>query len=238
MDQLNPTLRRTGFIMFSVASLLAILLILARALPDLESTMYGFMKYGYPRLTSLSCPVLMTTQDNLPVTIRLHNSLDRNLKWFVQAQFSSPYMIETNEQTLELQPGESRKLSWEVDKQNVDLGFFIFARVFSSAATTAGMREATCGTLVLNLPFSGGPVIFFSLLVISVILAGVGFWLWKRNSLMSDAGVTSRFWWMRFMSMVMVVGLVTAVINAWFAALVTVLLAILTTVVYVIPHKV
>jgi hypothetical protein len=236
--QLNPTLRKTGLIMFSIASLLAILLILARAIPDLESTMYGFIKYDYPRLTSLACPVLMTTQDSLPVTIRLHNSLDRNLKWFVEAQFSAPYMIETNDQTLELQPGESRKLSWEVDNQNVDLGFFIFARVFSSAATTAGMREATCGTLVLNLPFGGGPVIFYGLLVISVILAGVGFLLWKRNALMSDDGVTSRFWWMRFMSIVLVVGLVTALINSWFAALVMVMLAILCTAVYMIPRKV
>jgi hypothetical protein len=54
---------------------------------------------------------------------------------------------------------------------------------------------------------------------------------------MSDEGLTSRFLWMRFMSIVLVVGLICALINSWFAALVTVMLAILTTAVSLIPRK-
>ncbi|NJD58889.1 MAG: hypothetical protein FIA98_05765, partial [Anaerolineae bacterium] len=160
MAQRNPSLRKVGFIIFSVAIVMAALLILVKAVPDLESTLYGFIKFNYPRLYSLSCPVLMTPLDQLPVTIRLHNSLDRNLKWFVEAQFSAPGLMDTYDQTLELQPGETRKLSWQVCKQNIDLGNFIFARVFTSATTASGMQEATCGTFVLKLPFSGGPVIY------------------------------------------------------------------------------
>jgi hypothetical protein len=227
-----------GFIIFTVAIVMAVLLILARAIPSLESTLYGFIKYNYPRLYSLSCPVLMTPLDQQPVTIRLHNSLDRNLKWFVEAQFSTPALMDTSDQTLELQPGETRKLVWQVDKHNIDLGNFIFARVFTSAATASGMQEATCGIFVLNLPFSGGPVIYYATLALTVVAAGLGFLLWKRNTELSDPGASSLLWWMSFMCLVIAIGLICALLGFWFVALVMVLLTLLTTGVYLIPRKV
>ena len=237
MAQRNPTLRRVGIIIFSISIVVAVLLILIRAIPDMESTMYGFIKYKYPRLYSLSCPVMMTTVDSQPVTIRLRNSLERNLRWFVEAQFSTPILLETSDQTIELDPGESRQLVWEVDKHNVDLGNFIFARVFTSAAAASGMREATCGTFVLNLPFAGGPALYYATLAITIVMAAIGFWMWKRNSEMSDLGMTTQFWWMRFMCVVLIIGIISALFNFWFVALAVVLLTLLSTGVFLAFRK-
>jgi hypothetical protein len=236
--QCNLALRKVGFILFSIAILLGIILTLLRAIPDLEATMYGFIKYGYPRIYSLICPVLMTTQDREPVSIRLHNNLDRNLNYYIETQFSSPILIISSDQNLVLAPGESKVLAWEVGEENIDLGNFIFARVFTSAATTNGFHESTCGTVVINLPFAGGPAIYFSALVLSVFGAGVGFWLWSKHSVKSDPEVLSRFWWMRLMVVVVVIGIVTALIGFWFVAFLMVALAVLATGVMLIPRKV
>jgi hypothetical protein len=236
--QRNPTLRRVGLIIFFIAVLIGLVLTLLRAIPDLEATMYGFIKFGYPRLLSLSCPVLMTAQDREQVTIRIRNTLDRDLSYFVQAQLSAPYLMVTDEEHLDLQPGESRKLAWEVGRENIDLGFFIFARVYTSASTANGFHEATCGTTVLNLPFKGGPTLYFALFILSIVGIGVGMWLWMSNRDFTIPGTSTRSGWMTFIAVAIMVGLVTSLLNFWFGALIVVFLVIFAASVYLIPHKV
>ncbi len=238
MAQRNPTLRRVGSILFSIAILLGVILTLVRAVPDLEASMYGFIKYNYPRLSSFTCPMLMTSLDREPVTVKLRNPLDRSLSWYVDAQFSSNFEIIDSSQRFELQPGESRVLSWDVDQENVDLGFFIFSRAFASSSSTLPMREATCGTLMLNLPFKGGPIIFYAILILSVLGVALGLILWSRHADMSDSGAIFQTWWIRFMTLVVVIGVIAGIFNVWFLALVMVFLALLTTGVFLIPRKV
>jgi hypothetical protein len=236
--QRNPTVRRVGSIIFSFAILLGVILTLVRAVPDLEATMYGFIKYKYPRLTSLTCPVLMTSLDSETVTAKLHNPLDRALSWNVDAQFSSNFEITDTSQRFELQPGESRLLSWNVGQENVDLGYFIFARAFASSSSTLPMRESTCGTLVLNIPFKGGPIIFYAVLFLSLLGATLGLIMWSRHADMSDSGAVSQTWWMRFIALVVAIGVIGGIFNFWFMALLMVFLALLATGVFFIPRKV
>jgi hypothetical protein len=227
LSQQNPALRRIGIISFSIGILLGILLILVRAWPDMESTFYGFVKYDYPSIPSLSCPVLMTSLDHQPVTIRLHNPLNQNLNWYVNAQFSTNFIIDTKEERVVLQPGETRTISWEVGRENVDLNNFIFANVFISPAAALKMRASTCGTLVLNLPFKGGPTIFFTILVLTVLVGGFGLWLWQHHIDMSNPTTVSLTWWMRFVASVITVGVVAGILNWWYLGILTLLLTLL-----------
>ena len=174
MSHKKPILRRVGFILFIFAAILGILLILLRAVPDLEASLYGFIKFNYPPLRSLSCPMLMTILDREPVTVRLNNPLDKTLSFYVNSQFSTGSVFDTREERLDLQPGETRTLSWEVGEENIDLNNFIFARVFTTSTSTLKMRESTCGTFVLRLPIKGGPVIYYVSLFVSILCAAVG----------------------------------------------------------------
>jgi hypothetical protein len=54
---------------------------------------------------------------------------------------------------------------------------------------------------------------------------------------MSDSGTVSQTWWMRFITLVVAIGIVAAILNAWFLALLMIFLALLTTGVVLIPHK-
>jgi hypothetical protein len=237
LSQQNPTLRRVGLFSYSIGILLGILLIIARAWPDLESTMYGFLKYGHPKLNSLSCPVLMTKTDRLPVTIRMHNPLNTPLNLYINAQFSSIEIISLEDQ-VELQPHETKTFSWEVGKENIDLHYFIFAHIFTSAAATLGMRESTCGTIILNLPFKGGPVIFNTSLVLAELAVGFGLWLWPRHCDWSDPAVVSQWGWMRFVALVVAVGVVGSLFSWWFLGILTLILILFAFAVFLIPWKV
>ncbi len=237
VNQPNRVLRRVGVILFSIAAILGVLLILVRAVPDLESTMYGFDRSGYPRLASLACPKLMTIQDTGQVSIKLHNTLDRNLSYFVEADFSSPVLILTNEQQVQLSPQEKRLIVWDVDKGNISPGNLILTHVFTSAATAQGMHESTCGTFVLNLPFQGGPILFYANLIFALLAGGVGLWLWFRYSQRIEQGVISQANWMRFIAITVFVGLVLAMLDVWFFALLVVLLIILASSVFLISAR-
>jgi hypothetical protein len=238
LAQRNPTLRRTGLIFFSFAIVLGIMIILMRAVPDLEASMYGFIQYNYPRLSSLTCPMLMTTFDTAPVTVKLTNPLDRTLSWYVDAQFSPNIVLSDTSQRFDLQPGESKVLSWEVDQKNIDLGNFIFARAFATSSSTLPMREATCGTFVLDLPFKDGPVIFYAILLLCMVGVPLGLVLWSRHASKTDPGAGSQTWWMRFIILVVAIGIIAALFNVWFLALLMVFLSLLSTAVFLIPRKV
>jgi len=233
----NPTLRRVGLIIFFIAILFGVILTLVRAVPDLEANLYGFIKYGYPRLYSLSCPVLMTTRDRGSVTIRLKNTLERNLSYYVQTQLSTPSLMDTHEQRLDLSPGESRKISWDVTEVNIDLGNFILAHAFTSAATARGMRESTCGTLVLNLPFQGAAMVYYFLFFLTVIGIAVGLWVWIRYRDLSNPADRVRYGWMFFIAAVVLAGMITSYFNFWFAAILMIFLTLLTSTAYLISQK-
>lgn len=237
MAQRNPTLRRVGLIVFSIAILLGLLLTLLRAVPDFEASQYIFYNYGYPKLVSLRCPVLMTVRDLENVTIQLHNTLNRDLRYYIEAQFSAPLLMNPSVQHPELAPGEIRKLTWPVSEQNIDLGNFIFARVYTSASIPNGRHESTCGTVVLSLPFKGGPELYYALLFLTVLALGIGLWLWFRYRNLANAAMRSRSAWMIFISVVIVVGLVLSVFNIWLVAILMVFLALLGIVVYVLPQS-
>jgi hypothetical protein len=238
MTERKSALSYLGSIIFIFGIILGILLSLVRALPDLESTMYGFYKFGYPNLSSLSCPLLMTPSDQEDVTIKLKNNLDRPITWHIEAQFSADNLINTITNNEELQPGESRVLSWEVNHNNISLGNFIFARVYTSAAAAQERREAYCGTLVINLPFAGGPTVYYSSILVTAICLGLGLWLWRRHTLLNEPTPISQFLWMRFGALLVVLGIVAGFMDWWSIAIILVVLIILTTVVFLIPRKI
>jgi len=238
MVQQKPILRKLGLIFFSIAILLGILLNLVTAWPDMEARLYGFVKYTTNSLSSLSCPVLMTTLDREPVTIRLHNSLDKPIIWPVRAEFSAPLEIITVDEKVELQPGETKTISWVVGKENIDLSMFIFARVFAFPASSKAMAESTCGTFILPLPIKGGPFIFYLSLFLTALGIGVGLWLWQRHSDMSDSAVFAQLSRMRFITLVIAVGIIASILSWWPLAILTLALTLVTLSVFLIPRKV
>lgn len=237
MAQRNPTLRRTGSILFSIAIFIGVLLTIVKAEPDFEATMYGFTIFHYPRLTSFHCPVLMTSQDRENVTAKLSNRLDQPLSWYVNSQLSSEADIISADERIDLQPGEKKEVTWEVGNENVVLGNFIFAYSLASSISTPPRLEATCGTLVLKLPFKGGSVIFYTALILAILGAVIGWLLWSLHADMSESKRVSQTLWMRFMTVLVAVSLILSWFNSWFVALLLVVVALLASVVFLTQNR-
>jgi hypothetical protein len=231
---MSPTSRRLGLVIFILAICLGVLLTVASVWPDLEAFFYGFERLADQPLVTLTCPVLMTTHDRAAVAVRLHNPEKRVIKQRLLVQLSGLF-ITTQEQEVELQPGEWRTVSWEVGPENIDLERFIFARVFAYPAASLRMSEANCGVLVLDLPFAGGPQFFFGLLALAVLGAGLGLWLWTRGRA-GDFSVHASGGRMRFIAIVVAVGLLAGALGVWGLGLLALVVAALTLVVFLVRN--
>jgi hypothetical protein len=237
MKKPSHNLQRAGFLIFIIGFLLGVMLIIASAWPDLESRMYGFSRYPDEKHTPLSCPALMTTQDRGQVIARLHNPLKKTITLYVKAQMSSSLLIDTLNETVELQPGETQILHWDVGEENIDMNYFIFAFVQILPTSTLTMKGATCGTLVLDLPFRGGPILYYATVILAAVGIGLGAWLWFRNIDWGDPKMVYDSWFMRFIILDIVIGVAGSMLGWWGAGLVSLVVLLLTWSVYIYPRR-
>ena len=208
------------------------MILLVSAWPDMESVAYGFTRYTEETLPSLSCPAMMTVLDREPVTLRLHNPLEKAITRTVKIEVTGKYEIISINERVQLQPKETKTLSWEIGKENIDIKHLILVRAFAYPVSSLKMKEATCGTFVMNLPITGGPLIFYTTLGLAVVGVGMGIWLWRRNSEMSSIPLVSLFRRMRFITWVVSIGMVASIFSRWTIGLVALIITALTLAVF------
>lgn len=143
----------------------------------LEADFYGFPDYSQRPLPGFTCPRLMTRWEQAEVRLTLRNPGQTPLKQLVAVSLSSPRLLVSEERLVTLAPGEERTLSWPVSAENIDLGRFIFARAYRYPTYLAPMAEATCGILVLNLPFGGRLLFWGWLTAVALCLLPRLFWM-------------------------------------------------------------
>jgi hypothetical protein len=176
----NPkTLRVLSILFLSLGVLAGMFLALAAAWPDLEATYYGFGRLSDDPLTTLRCPVLMTTSDTGVIRISLSNhspvAANAKVQVFVSSSRGPARFIET---MVPLAPGATERVQWEVTSADIDFRNLILAKVLAYPYVTVPVREGWCGILVLDLPFLTGTQLFALLLALSIVgmLLGIGLW--------------------------------------------------------------
>lgn len=237
MKKQSLFLERSGFIIFTFAIILGVCLMVVSAWPDLEALVYGFRRFTEDPLKSLSCPMLLTRQDRAQITVKLNNPNDKVINRKVEAQFSTPMTLYSVEEWVELQPGETKIIAWEVGAENIDLKRFIFASVRAYPAKSLPLVESTCGILVLNLPFKGGMVLFYVTLALAAVGLIFGLWLWTRNTDLSRTEMITQSRFMRFLTGVIIVGVAGSMLGWWLLGLLSLITMLLTWSVFLYPRK-
>jgi hypothetical protein len=223
--------RWLGLVSFTVGLLLGLLLIAVPVWADLEASYYGFQPFYAETLPSLHCPVLMERSETGKMWVTVRNKAEREVNQVVLVRLSSPLSIIESKETLTLAPGETRRLTWEINQSNIDLGTFMFAHVATYPVYPVPMREATCGVFVVDFPGLPGNVLFYGLLGLCVLCLGVGLLLWDTSRISAISQLPQVRMAMSFLVVVLLVGMVSSLAGWWMVgvvALVVVLLAITT----------
>jgi hypothetical protein len=154
---------------------------------DLEGSLFDTSLRGDARLTSLNCPVMVTSTEEGTVSATFENSLDRATVFTVRAHISHgrlTLMREVNSQ-IPLAPGEKRTLEWPVTAEDAAFGQLILFRVRVGPKYPIPSRDASCGILVVDLPrFTGRQLFTFALAASFLSMAaGMGLWVFANRPL-------------------------------------------------------
>lgn len=178
----SGTLRRVGLVLFVIGALIGLAIGVSSFMADMEAVYYGFDELSQGRFSTLRCPTLLTFNETGNLQATVSNPLDRPIEPVVRADISSPTLPESTRTQIRLQPGQSQSLNWTVDRTNVDLRNFIFAKVYIYPVYPLALREATCGILVLNLPYLSSSQWLILGIIASIVGLVAGLVLWIRGN--------------------------------------------------------
>lgn len=181
----RSTARILGLILLYLGILLGAVYAAVAAWGDWEALQFGTMVAfrSEDTLSTLRCPVLMTTGESAPISVLVKNPLQREITRTVRVYISAGDILAKREfmERVRLGPGESRRLSWEIFPQDRVFDRFVLVRVYLARGFFLPSADASCGVMVVNLPSWRGNVIVFSVLAISLLGMGSGVFLVRKG---------------------------------------------------------
>lgn len=178
--------RRLGVLLFTSGVLLSLALGLLAIWGDLEASLFDPSEQAQERLTSLRCPVLITRQEVGQVWASFKNTGQRPVERAVRAHISRGLVTFFREESvkLPLQPGESRRWSWEVTAADAAFGgTLILVRVSTLRQTPLPSQSNTCGIVVVDAPVGKGSALVGLWLAAGVTALLAGAWIWHASGL-------------------------------------------------------
>jgi hypothetical protein len=188
MNITTPSRKVFGVSFFVTGILLGVLLAGALTWASLEATTYGFLPPEGDQFDGLICPELMTPHETGAIQLQVKNPSNKEIEPIMRTDISTRGVAETKQEQLTVPPGETRTLSYPINADNIDLGFFIFARAERFPSYPLPDAAATCGIFIVNLPLLNGMQLFSIWLGLSLVLIPIGLWMWSSSLLPQGAG--------------------------------------------------
>jgi hypothetical protein len=214
----------SGFLLFAAGVLLSTLLTAALTWANLEAVFYGFQRWGSDPFNGLTCPPLLTPRETGLILLEVNNPTARPMTPIFRIDTSSAGAPETEQMQVSLVPGQSQRLTQTVTAANIDLGFFIFAKAYRSSAYPLPDAEATCGTMVIDLPFLTGSQIYLLWLGLCLFSLPVGLWLWVSAEALSEG---KQFTAAKALAVIALGGLLVSTQTIWMAGILFLALTVL-----------
>jgi hypothetical protein len=220
-------------LVYGLGVLMGLFLVTVGAWAGMESAFYGFPRLAEAGLGGFSCPILMTRNEAAAISLTLSNPTSQKISPAVKVEISTPALPEEFLETFELAPGETKKLDWRVDAENIDLERFIFAKFLLYSAYPLTSREATCGIFILDLPGSGR-VLLPTLATLSLLAMGAGLYGVSRFGV-GQAWESKNQRAMTFLSALLIVGFALNVWGRWMQALLVLAVILLSLIILLGP---
>jgi hypothetical protein len=222
INQLSPL---PGLLSYGLGVAVGLFLMLVAVWADMESGSYGFARLANAGLGGLHCPVLMTPTETSTISLDVPNPTSNRISPSIRTQISTPLLPEEILENIQLTPGESKRLEWSVDAENIDMGYFIFAKVLLYSAYPLPSREATCGIFIIDLPGTGQ-----MLMPVLMGLSLIGL-VWGMHNInrfnTSNARLRKHMSLLTFLSIMIGLGLALSLVGGWIASLLVLVVSLL-----------
>ncbi len=214
----NPRfLRISSIILFSIGIVFGLFLWTGSVWADLEGYMFQPATYAEQSEYYLRCPNLITTSDFGVISLGVENTNDKDARKIVRGFKTLGYLIyiASDETILELKPGESEVVHWYVYPDDAAWNRFVLFRtnIISSVGTT--LSTASCGVMVINVPFLNSNQFLFFVLLAGTIFITMGIFLMYRSSKLAEQQDFFAEKLMIVLTLVLIIGLLLSLFGQW-----------------------
>lgn len=218
MEIQSKSFRILSVFIFATGVLLGLVFIGIAVWGGIEAYMFDASLRAEASLTSLKCPVMITTAETGTVQASFNNPTERVIAPAVRAHISEGHVILMRQinTRVDLEPGESREITWTVEPEDAAFGRFILVRVHMFRLAPLPSRSGSCGIMVVDLPFlSGNQVVAFTLAAsLTGMIVGGSLWVTgnrplRRRTLHATKG-------MGFLAGSVLAGIIAGLQGWWF----------------------
>ncbi len=177
MKAKDKKIARIGIITFFIGAIIGMTILGMAVMGDLEALMFKPSVDGETALTTLKCPVIISSSETGIITITLSNPSDSRISPSVWTYISEGFitLIREEKENLFLEPGESQQLQWTITGEEAVFGgkwVLMKTKVFSQYPLPSSV--GSCGVFVANMENISGEQIYISSLAVSILLMGIG----------------------------------------------------------------
>jgi hypothetical protein len=213
------------FLSYATGAAIGLFLILTVTWADMEAASYGFSRLAESGLDGFHCPAWMTREETSRIALTISNPTDGPIRPAVRTMISTPLAYNESVEYVQLAPGESKKLEWDVGPGNIDLKHFIFAKAVLYAAYPLPSRETTCGIYILDLPGHGRAILP---VLLGLSFLGLGWGLYGIRKWGHPKGWLARNnRSLTFLAVLVGLGLVVSLMGGWLPGVIILVLVLL-----------
>jgi hypothetical protein len=233
MKNNSKAVRIFSIVLYGFGVILGVSFLVLYVWANIEASLFDPGISGERRLTSLRCPIAITDQEVAVIKATVNNPLEREINRLMRLHISEG-MVSMKRQIntqVELAPGERMTLEWEAYPEDAAFERLIMVRGYLFRHAPLPASSASCGILVLNVPFLTGGQIALLAAIGSFLSMGAGTYLWFSSNNIGRIGKQRHLaMGMVALASVIVLGIVISFFGMWhftalllFAAVVLVL---------------
>ena len=219
-----PPLRILASVLFFLGIISGFSIAIISTWSKVESADYFFRGTTYEHFSGLRCPLLLTRSETGVVNIIFDNPTDSADDFYYKVEISgflSPRQIEGH---VSVPAHQKSGVGLTVNKDDIDLQFFVFVKIVISPNGTRPTRGADCGIMVLdNSRFTGGQL-FMTALVLSLLGIILGFVLWRRSGVDVNSDIQRV---MQLLGIVVLLAMFAGLVGWWFIGILFIVLTLL-----------
>jgi hypothetical protein len=218
--------------LFSIGAVVGFALLLVSVWGDVEASMFNPSQKGEERLTSLACPVILTPQDTGKFSAKISNPIERKIKPSLRVHISSGHLTLIKEENVkfELEPNESKELTWSVDPEDAAYGKMVLVKVYQFRNYPIPSKDGTCGIYVLDIPtFSGQQILYGGMGVSFAAMLG-SVVIWQKSNRLVTKRQQETFRSMTILTGTIIIGVAASLMGSWLIGSLGIVVALLLTV--------
>ena len=225
----NLSVRKLGAILFWGGIAIGFFLGSLGVWASVEAVLFRSSISADTTLRTLSCPMVITSDEVGVVKVTVHNPLDRPLDVAIRAYISEGFvtLFREEHQRVVVEPGERQPVEWAVTADDMVWRRLILVKVYQFGGNTLPSRQGTCGIIVVGGPFSSGNLLVGTLFGMSTILMVAGGYLWVAGNkqLLDRKPDAQRI--TILLTFAVVLGMVSGVMGWWLLGVLVIMLTIL-----------